>query len=140
MGGRSASHASLGASGGHDSLKNSSRWSTEQGVSDRISVPILRHRGWQIVKCFCPSHWTVDVHNSLKFDKELKAFSYLDKKQVTERQRRRARWLTGRIVHQAEKLRCLKDTKRHRKVASNYKCGGWRKRDRVRDRDRGRHK
>lgn len=37
--------------------------------------------------CFCPGHWTVDVHNSWEFDKELKAFPYLDKKQVTERYR-----------------------------------------------------
>lgn len=48
---------------------------------------LLQQRSWQTVRCFCPGRWTLDVHNSWKFDKELKAFPYLDIKQVTERQR-----------------------------------------------------
>lgn len=42
--------------------------------------------------CFCPGHWTEAVHNSWEFDKELKAFSYSDKKAIIEAERTEEDW------------------------------------------------
>ncbi len=67
-----ASHTSLGAGGGRNSLNNSSQRSIEQGVSDWIAVPllsaVLQQRGRQTVRCVsvqATGQWTFIIHESL---------------------------------------------------------------------------
>lgn len=79
-----------GACGGHNSLNNSSQrspWTRCFWLNCSTSPfwAAWAERRADSEMCFCPGCWTADVHNSWEFDKELKAFPYLDKKQVTER-------------------------------------------------------
>lgn len=98
---------------GHNTLNNSFSLERTRCLWP-AAAPLLPLRDTEM--CLRLSHWTVSVHNSWEFDKELKAAL----SQTQSRwQRERERWCRGSWVHQAEELK---------EGEGNYKCAalrGW---------------